>query len=117
MNQEMLQAIEQALKVREESVEFLGRNYLVREINATEQLGFEKDELDELRKATGGLSDAQLLGWSIFIHSVRDAETGELAFTANEIPMLARGSRSKLAGILSAANRVNGLDGEDNAKK
>jgi hypothetical protein len=113
----MLQAIEEALKVREERSNSSASNISSARSTRREQLGFEKEELDELRKATGSRAMPELLGWSIFVASRPRRRDGRAGLHGERNP----DARARLAVEArrdpSAANRVNGLDGEDNAKK
>jgi hypothetical protein len=110
----MLQAIQEALKCREERVEFLGKQYLVREVNAASSLEIE-EELEKQAKAAGS-NDQELHYWALFTRSILDAETGLQAFTDADIAVLRHASRVKLAAFTRAVNNVNGLNDADNAK-
>ncbi len=110
----MLQEILDAIKCREETVDFLGRKVLVREINSAAPLGGTPEE--ERALEASGIAAGDLVYWRVFVRAVLDAETQAPIFSLVNIPALEAGSRSKLLSLVRAVNRTNGLDAEDNAK-
>lgn len=104
----MLKDILDAIRTREEEIEFLGKVYVVRELSASATLGGGSVPEGE---------DAETFAWwRMFVRSVFDKETGQQVFQDDDIAELMKGSRFKLAKLLQACNRVNGLDEVDNAK-
>jgi hypothetical protein len=86
---------------REERVKFGKRTVIVRELASAAELPMLKDDSD---------ATYRLLVRSVF------EEDGEQTFTDDDIPKLKRASRRRVSDLLVAAARVNGLDGEVEAK-
>lgn len=103
----------EAIRCREEELDWLGRALVIRELDASSSL-VEEQELDELRRGKEVPDDETY--WRIFARSVTVKETGARLFEDEDIPKLRQASRFKLQPLTSAVARVNGLSGEDNAK-
>lgn len=112
----MLKEILEAIKIQTETATFLGKACVVREMDSGTNLRVEDADLNK-RFAAAGLTEGDVAYWSMFVHSITLEETGEPLFSVDDIPELARGSRRKLAPLVVAVNRVNGLDEKDNEKK
>ena len=97
----MLDALKTLLAAREEVVEFEGLRLVVRELTAASD--------------TAGLAvegDATL---RILVRCVYDGD-GNLAFSDADLPAIKAASLVKLAPIVRAVRRVNGLDQAEEAK-
>jgi hypothetical protein len=110
----MLEEIFDAIRCQSERIQFAGKDYEVREVEAAQSLALDEELRDELGK--DGSSHADMLYWSIVVRSVFTAE-GAPAFTEADIQKLRKGSRRKLQPLLNAVDRVNGLAVEANEKK
>ena len=96
----MLDAIREALKLREERITVGGVKLLVREVTSAA-------EFAEMPRED--------FGYQLVVKCVLD-EAGAPVFTAEDIPALKNGSRAALLPLFVAVNRVNGLDAAENAK-
>lgn len=112
----MIHEILEAIRRREESVEALGRRFLVRELDASQSFRTEPELQAKLE--TLGLAPDDLIFWKCFVRCVLEDEEGggAMPFTDEHIPQLCRGSRLKLAPLVNAVNRVNGFDPDENEK-
>lgn len=97
----MLEALKVALAPREEKVELGGVALTVREMPSAASVEAMRDNKD--------------LGYKLLVRCVFDAE-GKLAFDDADIEALKMSAKMKLAPLLAAVNRVNGLAVEDEAK-
>lgn len=111
----MIKEILDAIRRREETVAAFGRNFIVRELDATATFRTEDAELAKKLEALGMAPD-ELLFWKALVRCVVEEGSGLAPFTDADIPELCRGSRFKLAPLTAAVNRVNGFDSDDNAK-
>lgn len=100
----MLHEILEAIKCRAEEIEWLGKAYTIREVEAGANFGDVSD-----------LSGAEMM-WRIFVRSIFYKDTGLQVFQDDDIVELKRSARLRLAPLWMVVNRVNGLDGGDNAK-
>ena len=98
----MLADILEAIKLREERVKFAGKELVVRELSTAAKLSSGKGEEDNF--------------YHLFIACVYEEDGETLALNAESIPALKAGSRNKLAPLILAVTRVNGLDVEAEAK-
>lgn len=98
----MLQDLLEAIKPREERVELAGHVFLVRELSSAAEFA--------------GVAGDPDIFFRLVVACTFD-EAGARALTSDDIPALREGSRKKLAPLLSAVQRVNGLDTEDEVKK
>lgn len=96
----MLKELQEALKGREEAVEIGGHKLVVR----------------ELPSAADVISgDGEDVGFQMIVRCTFDEE-GKQVFTDADIPALRLASKWKFAPLMTAVNRVNGFDQEQNAK-
>jgi hypothetical protein len=112
----MLEAIKEAIKLHTETLEFAGRKVLVRELMAEEAL-----PVGDMAKTPEDLEKQQELAFMLmFVRSIVWAdgeEQGQRVFTDEDIPDLEKGSKRRIAPLVAAVSRVNGLDAVANAKK
>ena len=99
----MRQDLLDALKLREESVQFGGNTLIVREAASAADLGTEKGDPDIIYK--------------LMIACIFEADGTTPALSMEDLPALKAGSRAKVGKLVDATLRVNGLDAEDNAGK
>lgn len=97
----MLQDIYDALKVREEKIQFAGREIVVRELDGAADVAAFEDDTD--------------LKWKLLVRCAFDLD-GKALFTDSDIHDLKAASRIKLRSLVEAVNRVNGFAVEDEAK-
>jgi hypothetical protein len=93
----------EAIKLREEPVKLAGSTLIVRELSSAADLGATKGDPD--------------IFYRLMMACVFEEDGVTPAMTAEDIPALKAGSRKKLAPLVLAVQRVNGLDAEDDAKK
>lgn len=112
----MLEAIREALKVQKEALDFCGRKVIVRELEAGESL-----PVGELASTPEEITKQQERGYMLmFVRCILWAdgeEQGQRVFADEDIPELEKSSKTRLAPLVAAVSRVNGIDAAANAKK
>lgn len=98
------------IKLREERITFGGRPLIVRELHSAAEVGTGKDDPDIFyRLMVCCIYEAEEVTPGVF-------QAGPQALTVDDIPHLKAGSRKKLAPLIHAVQRVNGLDVEEEVK-
>ena len=101
----MLKLLEDLLRTREQAVELGGIKLHVRELESAADLLIQGEEK---------LPEGEL-GWRMLVMCTF-GEDGKLAFSKDDIPALKASSKWKLAPLIQAVNKVNGFDGDAEAK-
>lgn len=98
----MLDDLAEFLKPREERIKFGKVDLVVRELDGTVD-----------REAIQKADDPH---WAILVRCVFRADNGQPAFEDKDIPALKRKNPAVTARLISAVNRVNGTDLEEEEK-
>ena len=97
----MLSDLVDFLKQREERIKLGGRALVVRELSSAGDTEPMRDGVD--------------VAWKVLVRCTF-LESGESAFSDEDIPALKASSASKLGVLINAVNRVNGLNVEEEVK-
>jgi hypothetical protein len=93
----------EAIKPREEQVQFAGNTLLVRELASAAEIGAAEGDPDLFVK--------------LMVACIFEADGTTPAMTAEDLPALKAAGRGRLAPLVLAVRRVNGMDLEGDAKK
>lgn len=111
----MLAEILEAIKVKREQFVFAGRKMICTEISVSQDLGL-RILTDEDQKQI-----EEELAYRLAVRCVHfdegDPNAGEPVFTDDDIEALKAASKTTLLPLFAVVRRVNGLDGDANAKK
>lgn len=114
----MLTEILESIRKQQEAFTFAGKRMICVELGIDDDLGVEvKTEADAKRLEDEAVY--RLMVRSVFFDvGEGDAHVvGERVFTDDDIAELRNGGKSSLGQVLAIVRRVNGLDGNANAKK
>lgn len=105
----MLNDILEAIRCKVEEIELAGHTLTVREMPEAASLGY--------TSTAEAVADQDGSFYRMAVRCVFFKETGLPVFEDSDIPAIREASKRRLAKLLAAVTRVNGLDGDDNAKK
>lgn len=105
----MLKDIQEAIRCADEEIQLAGHTLIVREMPEASSLGYATTD-DAISDPDGGF-------YRMAVRCVFFKETGLPVFEDSDIPAIRGASKRRLAKLLAAVARVNGLDEDANAKK